>query len=80
MRLLPAVQSPLFPRPLPAPLGAWPQNRPAPAPNTSSGSPRSPQSLKHLSIGWFKGKIVRNIPYFMGKSMVSCRFSPKSTH
>ena len=27
-----------------------------------------------------KGKNYRNISYFMGKSMVSCRFSPKSTH
>ena len=27
------------------------------------------------SIGWFKGKIKEKLPYVMGKSMVSCRFS-----
>ena len=40
-------------------------------------------SPSHRSIDWFKGKIMNNyrkIPYFMGKSMVSCRFSFKSTH
>ena len=32
-------------------------------------------------INWLvEGKYYRKIPYFMGKSMVSCRFSLKSTH
>ena len=34
----------------------------------------------HISIGWLKGKNYRKLPYFMGKSMVSCQFSLKSTH
>ena len=29
---------------------------------------------------WVEGKNYRKIPYFMGKFMVSCRFSLKSTH
>ena len=33
------------------------------------------------TIDWFKGKKYRKLPYFMGTSMVSCRFShEKSTH
>ena len=33
----------------------------------------------HVSIDWFEGKKIRTIPYFMGKSMVSCIFSRKQT-
>ena len=32
------------------------------------------------SIGWFFRENYMNLPYFMGKSMVSCRFSLKSTY
>ena len=35
---------------------------------------------KILSIHWLVQGNYRNIPYFMGKPMVSCRFSLKSTH
>ena len=32
------------------------------------------------SIDWFEGNTYRNMPYFIGKSMVSYRFSLKPTH
>ena len=40
-----------------------------------------PHLIPNVSLNWLvQGKNYRKILYFMGQSMVSCRFSLKSTH
>ena len=45
-----------------------------------ASAPDTNWNLTLQSIDWFKGKNYRKIPYFMGKSMVSCRFSLQLIH
>ena len=37
------------------------------------------QQWKIISMDWFKGKLAGKLPYWIGTSMVSCRFSLKPT-
>jgi len=43
--------------------------------------PENPLNLSEVDFnGWVSGKFYRKTPYFMRKSMVSCRFSLKPIH